>query len=95
MTTTSPTVQRTTDPDLGTKVVLAEPLVLQSGETLADVTMAYQAYGTLNADKSNVIVACHALTGDQFVCGQHPITGKRGWWDDIVGPGKVIDTNRY
>jgi homoserine O-acetyltransferase len=57
--------------------------------------MAYQTYGALNADKSNVIVLCHALTGDQFVCGQHPITGKRGWWDDSVGLGKVIDTNRY
>ena len=97
MTPTSAPIPQTTatDPILGPMVVLAEPLVLQSGETLADVTMAYQTYGALNADKSNVIVLCHALTGDQFVCGQHPITGKRGWWDDSVGLGKVIDTNRY
>ena len=97
MTPTSAPIPQTTatDPILGPMVVLAEPLVLQSGETLADVTMAYQTYGALNADKSNVIVLCHALTGDQFVCGQHPITGKRGWWDDSVGLGKVIETNRY
>ena len=97
MTPTSAPIPQTTatDPILGPMVVLAEPLVLQSGETLADVTMAYQTYGALNADKSNVIVLCHALTGDPVVCGHHPITGNRGGWDDSVGLGKVIDTNRY
>jgi homoserine O-acetyltransferase len=80
---------------LDARMVLTEPLTLQSGEVLSGVTVAYQTYGTLNADKSNVIVVCHALTGDQYVCGVHPVTGKRGWWDDLIGPGKIIDTNRY
>jgi homoserine O-acetyltransferase len=57
--------------------------------------MAYQTYGELDADKSNVVLVCHALTGDQHVANPHPITGKPGWWSDVVGPGKVIDTNRY
>src|ERR1700742_4888044 len=74
---------------------LAEPLVLQSGVTLAGVTMAYQTYGTLNADKSNCVLVCHALTGDQYVAGVHPVTGKPGWWNDLVGPGKIIDTDRF
>ncbi|MBM3512532.1 MAG: homoserine O-acetyltransferase [Alphaproteobacteria bacterium] len=83
------------DPAFGPRVTLTAPLVLQSGESLAPVTLAYQTYGTLNAAKSNAILVCHALTMDQFVCGVHPVTGKRGWGEDIVGPGKVIDTNRY
>ena len=97
MTATAPPEARTisNDPALEPKIVLPEPLVLQSGEVLSGVTVAYQTYGTLNANKSNVIVLCHALTMDQFVCGTHPMTGKPGWGDDIVGPGKVIDTNRY
>jgi homoserine O-acetyltransferase len=97
MTSTIPSVLRVgaSDPALEPKVVLAEPLVLQSGVTLPGVTVAYQTYGALNAEKTNVILVCHALTGDQFVCGTHPVTGKRGWWDDVVGPGKIIDTNRF
>ncbi len=70
-------------------------MVLQSGVTLSPVTLAYQTYGSLNANRSNCVLVCHALTGDQYVAGTHPITGKRGWWDDLVGPGKVIDTDRY
>ena len=80
-------------PDL--KLTLENPLVLQSGVTLPGVTLAYQTYGTLNADRSNCVLACHALTGDQYLAGVNPVTGKRGWWDDLVGPGKVIDTNRF
>jgi homoserine O-acetyltransferase len=52
-------------------------------------------YGTLNAARSNVVLICHALTMDQFVASRHPVTGKPGWWDVIVGPGKPIDTNRF
>ncbi|MEE2704949.1 MAG: homoserine O-acetyltransferase [Pseudomonadota bacterium] len=76
-------------------IILNQPLVLQSGVSLKNVKLAYQTYGKLNAEKSNTILICHALTGDQFVSGKHPITGKNGWWNELVGPGKVIDTNIY
>ncbi len=72
-----------------------QPLRLDSGETIAPYTIAYQTYGTLNEQKSNVILICHALTGDQHVANDHPLTGKPGWWDVMVGPGKPVDTNRY
>jgi len=74
---------------------VAAPLRLDCGVELSDFPVAYQTYGELNADKSNAILICHALTGDQFVAEPHPITGKEGWWDMTVGPGKTIDTDRY
>jgi len=70
-------------------------LMLDCGAELSGVTLAYQTYGTLNAERSNAILVCHALTGDQFVADQHPITGKPGWWQVMVGPGLPIDTARY
>ena len=72
-----------------------EALVLDSGERLAPFSIAYQTYGTLNSDKSNAILICHALTGDQHVANQHPVTGKSGWWTQMVGPGKPVDTDVY
>ena len=72
-----------------------EPLKLDCGVELAPFSIAYQTYGVLNAAKSNVVLVCHALTGDQHVANIHPVTGKPGWWDTMVGPGKPIDTNRY
>ncbi|HKV13448.1 MAG TPA: homoserine O-acetyltransferase [Reyranella sp.] len=72
-----------------------QPLPLDCGVALGPYRMAYQTYGRLNADKSNAILICHALTGDQFVVERHPVTGKPGWWDSLVGPGKVIDPARY
>jgi len=71
------------------------PLRLDCGAELGPFTMAYQTYGTLDRGRSNAILVCHALTGDQFLAGPHPITGKPGWWDMMVGPGKPLDTERY
>ncbi len=72
-----------------------QPLKMDAGVDLKPFQIAYQTYGTLNAAKSNAILLCHALTGDQHVANVHPITGKPGWWEVMVGPGKPIDTNRY
>ncbi len=72
-----------------------EPLLLDCGQRLAPFSQAYQTYGELNADKSNAILVCHALTGDQHAANPHPVTGKPGWWETMVGPGKPIDTNRF
>ena len=71
------------------------PLELDCGVSLGPFTLAYQTYGTLNAERSNAVLLCHALTGDQFVVGPHPVTGKPGWWELMVGPGKTFDTDRY
>jgi len=71
-------------------------LRLQSGATLRPITLAYETYGTLNEDRSNAILVCHALSGDAHVAGQHsPDDRKPGWWDEAVGPGKAFDTDRY
>lgn len=81
----------------GFQVELArdEPMCLDSGESIGPFTAAYTTCGTLNADKSNAIMVCHALTGDQYVLETHPITGKPGWWDLVVGPGLPLDTDKY
>jgi homoserine O-acetyltransferase len=71
------------------------PLAMDAGAKLSPLTIAYQTYGVLNADKSNAILVCHALTGDQHVANEHPVTGKPGWWQTMVGPGRPIDTDRY
>jgi len=72
-----------------------KPLRLDAGVDLAPFQIAYQTYGTLNAARSNAILVCHALTGDQHVANVHPVTGKPGWWESMVGPGRPIDTERY
>lgn len=72
-----------------------KPLKLASGAELGPFTVAYQTYGTLNDTRSNAILLCHALTGDQYAAGMHPVTGRPGWWDDIIGPGLPFDTDRY
>ncbi|MCC7253019.1 homoserine O-acetyltransferase [Hyphomicrobium sp.] len=71
------------------------PLKLESGQLLAPLSIAYETYGTLNAAKSNAILICHALTGDQYAASVHPVTGKPGWWERLIGPGKPIDTDRF
>lgn len=73
----------------------AVPLALDCGQNLGPFDVAYQTYGTLNAEKSNAILICHALTGDQYVAGTNPVTGRTGWWDELVGPGLVFDTDRF
>jgi len=70
-------------------------LVLASGSVLNRFKLAYKTFGTLNQDKTNAILVCHALTGDQYVTGQNPITGRDGWWSRMVGPNKPIDTNKF
>ncbi len=79
----------------GFRLTVTEPLALDCGVSLAPYAVAYRTYGKLNADRSNAILICHALTGDQYVAEPHPITGKPGWWSLLVGPGKVLDTERY
>ncbi|AIS32172.1 homoserine O-acetyltransferase MetX [Methanobacterium formicicum] len=74
---------------------LSEELKLESGDRLKDVTIAYETYGTLNKQKSNAILVCHALSGDAHVAGWHEGDRKPGWWDNIIGPGKCLDTDRY
>ncbi len=73
----------------------AEELPLDCGRALAPFEIAYQTYGELNAGRSNAILVCHALTGDQHVANLHPMTGKPGWWETIIGPGKPVDTDQY
>lgn len=72
-----------------------KPLILDSGRRIDHLQIGYQTYGTLNADRSNGILVCHALTGDQHVASTNPVTGKPGWWETMVGPGKPIDTDRF
>jgi len=71
------------------------PLKLDAGIELSPFQIAYQTYGVLNSERSNAVLVCHALTGDQHVANMHPVTGKAGWWEIMVGPGKPIDTDRY
>ncbi len=72
-----------------------EELTLKSGVKLGPITVAYETYGELNRDKSNAILVFHALTGDAHAAGFHKDAKKPGWWDDMVGPGKAFDTNKY
>jgi len=77
------------------RLAVDRPMPLDCGITLRDFPVAYQTYGALNADHSNAVLLCHALTGDQYVIGENPVTGKRGWWEIMVGPGRPIDTDRF
>lgn len=81
----------------GHHVVLGDPIPmpLDNGTSFGPFGVAYQTYGVLNEQKSNAILVCHALTGDQYVIEPHPVTGKPGWWKDMVGPGSPIDTDRF
>ena len=87
----------TTDTKLETEIAYFENinLKLDSGDIIDSFKLAFKTYGKLNADKSNAILVCHALTGDQYVAGNNPITGREGWWSRMVGPNKPIDTNKF
>ena len=72
-----------------------QPLNLDCGVELRHFVMAFQTYGKLNKNKTNAILVCHALTGDQHAANIHPLTGKPGWWENMIGPGKPLDTERF
>jgi homoserine O-acetyltransferase/O-succinyltransferase len=80
---------------LDRRTKLLGPVKLDSGASFAPIEFAYETYGELNADRSNAILICHALTMDQYVASNHPVTGKPGWWINMVGHGKPIDLDRY
>jgi homoserine O-acetyltransferase len=70
-------------------------LILDSGRALEEFQIAYHFYGELNKERDNAILICHALTGDQYVASPNPVTGRAGWWTEMVGPGQPIDTEQY
>lgn len=73
-----------------------EPLQFDCGRVLSSYQIVYETYGTLNADRSNAILICHALSGDHHAAGYHSMADKNpGWWDNYIGPGKPLDTNRF
>ncbi len=73
-----------------------EPLTLKSGEVLSQYHLVYETYGKLNADKSNAVMICHALSGNHHVAGKYDEADKNpGWWDNLIGPGKPLDTNKF
>ena len=77
-------------------IAFEQPFVLQNGDTLPRFDLITETYGTLNADKSNAILICHALSGTHHVAGRHHPDDKHpGWWDNMVGPNKPVDTNRF
>jgi homoserine O-acetyltransferase len=74
----------------------AEPLSLASGQSISDYSLCYETYGALNADRSNAVLICHALNASHHVAGYRAEDPKDiGWWDNMVGPGKPVDTNRF
>ena len=76
-------------------LIIKKPLKLDCGQIINNFPLAYETYGTLNKNKDNAILVCHALTGDQFITGLNAVTKKDGWWSYAVGPDKSIDTNKY
>ncbi len=87
----------TTDTKLESEIAYFENinLKIESGDIIDSYKLAFKTYGKLNANKTNAILVCHALTGDQYVAGNNPITGREGWWSRMVGPNKPIDTNKF
>ena len=76
--------------------IFKQPLALDCGRSLPEFTLAYETYGELNSEKSNAVLICHALSGDQHAAGYHTMEDRKpGWWDNCIGPGKPFDTNRF
>ena len=71
-------------------LIVKKPLKLDCGKTINEFPIAYETYGSLNENKDNAILVCHALTGDQFPAEENPITKKKGWWELMIGPDKPI-----
>jgi homoserine O-acetyltransferase len=96
MTSSSPGLSAAS-PLPGKRLVIPanDRLPLDGGAALGPATIAYQTYGRLDDRRANAILVCHALTGDQYVAETHPVTGKPGWWETLVGPGRVLDTDRF
>lgn len=86
-----------TQVEVGTLCHIAKktPVILDSGVAIQNIPVSYQSYGKLNQDKSNAILVCHGLTGDQYAASDHPVTGKKGWWEQLIGKGKPLDTDQY
>jgi homoserine O-acetyltransferase len=92
----SPRILKQPDNDWqGYRLAVRDPLRLDCGIDFGPFTIAYQTYGKLNAERTNAILMCHALTGDQYAADPHPLSGSPGWWLTMVGPGLVLDTERY
>jgi homoserine O-acetyltransferase len=80
---------------LDRRVTLPGDFPLAGGGVLPELAIAYETYGKLNANRTNAILVCHALTGDQYLASAHPVTGKAGWWTRLVGPGKPVDPEHW
>jgi homoserine O-acetyltransferase len=81
--------------DTETRTFTFDSLELENGEVLTTVTVAFETYGSLNARTNNVVMLCHALSGDAHAAGRDRATGSLGWWDSMIGPGKAFDTEKY
>jgi len=93
--------ERTKKSELGTvrteyyNAPKGEKFILENGIKIPDLKIAYEAYGKLNKEKTNAVLICHALSGDANAAGTHKDSSKPGWWDDMIGPGKAFDTEKY
>src|SRR3954465_9763788 len=76
--------------------VYAKPFTFKSGQAIPGFTLRYETYGTLNATRDNAILICHALSGDHHCAGWHSADDRKpGWWNNLIGPGKAVDTRRF
>jgi homoserine O-acetyltransferase/O-succinyltransferase len=95
LTKASETIAEPIDMVTPQRMRFAQPLALRSGASIADYELVYETYGALNAARSNAVLICHALNASHHVAGRSAEDGSQGWWDNMVGPGKPVDTNRF